>query len=476
MNTFVEAAKNQTTVTANGMKTFVNSSNALTDLFFDIGASRGKNIIPKFSAAMTQDQELAIRIALWARDVRGGAGERKLFRDILSYLAVSPSVNKDVIVSLLNKAVQLGRWDDILVVFEYETMKDYRPVVILMIDHALMVNQDALCAKWMPRKGPVAIALREGMGLSPKQYRKVLVNLTKVVETQMCAKDWNGINFNHVPSLAMARYKKAFNKNSTEYKEWAAKLASGDKSVKVNAGAVYPYDVIKGWSAYGMTKAQVSVINAQWDALPDYINDANILPLVDVSGSMTCKAGGSDSKSVTTCLDVSLSLGLYCASKNKGAFKDMMLTFSAKPELLTLRGNVVQKLEQMSRSSWGMNTDVTAALTKILDVAVKGNVKQEDMPSMLLIMSDMQFDACANYSAHEMINKKYKDAGYNTPVVVFWNLNASGNSPVKFDKSGTALVSGFSPSIMKSVLSVNLDDITPYGIMMKTIMDERYSF
>lgn len=476
MNTFVNAVDNQTTLTENGMVTFVNTSNALTDLFFDIGASRGKNIIPKFAAALSENQELAIRIALWARDVRGGAGERKLFRDIISYLAITPSVNKNTVYAVLKKAVELGRWDDILVVFEYETMKEYRDVVIMMIDRALMTEQNALCAKWMPRKGPVAIALREGMGLTPKQYRKVLVNLTKVVETQMCAKDWNGINFNHVPSLAMARYKKAFKKNSTEFTKWTEKLASGDESVKVNAGAVYPYDVIKNWYSWG--KSEKAVANAQWDALPNYIGDNNVLPVVDVSGSMTCPAGGYNSKSVTTCIDVSLSLGLYCSDKNTGPFKDMFMTFSAKPELLKVKGDIASKLQQMNNYSysWGMNTDVNAAMRKILDVAKKGNVKQDDMPKVLLIMSDMQFDQCADFTAHEMIKNEYEKAGYQMPVVVFWNLNASGNSPVKFHTSGAALISGFSPSIMKSVLSCDLSAMTPYGVMMNTIMNDKYSY
>jgi hypothetical protein len=130
----------------------------------------------------------------------------------------------------------------------------------------------------------------------------------------------------------------------------------------------------------------------------------------------------------------------------------------------------------MSKSDWGMSTNLHAALDKVLSTAVKGNVPQEDMPSMLLIMSDMQFNACVSFddSAMQMMQRKYKSAGYEMPQVVFWNLRAGGNVPVAADASGVALVSGFSPSILKAVLAANMDDFTPRGIMLKALMVPRY--
>jgi hypothetical protein len=177
-------------------------------------------------------------------------------------------------------------------------------------------------------------------------------------------------------------------------------------------------------------------------------------------------------------LEVSVSLGLYLADKNKGKFKDTFLTFSNEPELLHLKGNINQKIDQMVSSTWGMSTNLHAAFKKILDTAVKGGVTQEEMPGMVLILSDMQFNSCVVHddSAIEMIARKYQEAGYELPKVVFWNLNASyGNAPVKFDKSGTALVSGFSPAVVKPLLSGDLDNFTPESVMLKTIMDERYA-
>jgi hypothetical protein len=469
---FVEAVANQEARTTNGMRALKSSASKNVDLFFAVGASRGKNIVPAFTGAFVENREIALRIAQWARDARGGAGERKIFRDILVQLE---KTDPDAAKALLAKVPEIGRWDDLLV---FETI-DIKTEAYALIADAL-ASGNGLCAKWMPRKGAVAAELRSALGMSPKQYRKTLVNLTKVVETQMCAKDWDNINFNHVPSLAASRYKKAFTRNTPKFAEYVAKLVKGDPTVKVNAGAVYPYDVLKGViNPYGrptLGKTELDHVVAQWNALPNYVGDANILPLVDVSGSMTCRAGGSSSKSEVTCLDVAVSLGLYLADKNVGKFKDTFLTFSSNPQLVTLRGNVVEKAAQMVKSEWQMGTNLHAAFNKILDVAVKNGVPQSEMPEMLLILSDMQFNCCSNYddTAIQMIERKYAEAGYTVPQVVFWNLNASDNVPVKADKSGAALVSGFSPSIVKALLAADMQEFTPTGIMMKAIMNPRY--
>ena len=270
---------------------------------------------------------------------------------------------------------------------------------------------------------------------------------------------------------------------STE--SWPAALVSKDpevaKSVKVNAGAGYPYDVLKGvinhYGQYSISNLQH--IQAQWDALPNFVGDANILPLVDVSGSMTSKAGGHQSKSDVTCLDVAVSLGLYLADKNKGKkFKDTFLTFSSQPSLLHLQGNILDKVKQMVTSKWEMSTNLHLAFSKILKVAIEWKVPESEMPEVLLILSDMQFDSCARYddSAMEMIARQYTEAGYNVPNIVFWNLNAHDNVPVKYDTRGVALVSGFSPSIVKAVLQAEMDNFTPEAIMMQTIMNPRYDY
>ena len=477
MTTFVEAVQSQEARTENGMKALKSSTNACVDLFFKIGASRGKDVTKEFVAAYAENRDFALRIAQWARDVRGGSGERQIFRDILAYLEKrDPEAAK----KLLAKVPTIGRWDDI---FVFET-KEMKTEAYTMLGEALRMK-NGLAAKWTPRQGKLAAEIRQFFGMSPKFYRKSLVEMTKVVEQQMCAKEWDDINFSHVPSVAHARYKKAFIRNTEKYKEYVAELTKDPKDraveVKINAGAVYPYDVLKGVipggffrTAQGLDKTELDVITAQWNALENFMGDADVLPLIDVSGSMTVPVGGGQSS--TTCLQVAVSLGLYCADKNNGKFKDTFLTFSGTPELLHLKGDIIDKVNQITSSKWGMNTDLIKAMNLILNTAKDGNVPPSEMPKMLLIFSDMQFDQCVEFdnSAMQMIQRKFEESEYEVPAIVFWNLNSKDNIPVKANAKKVALVSGFSPSIMKSVLSADSEKFTPEGIMLNTIMIPRY--
>lgn len=467
----VKQSKNKAVArTENGMKARATSASPVLDLFGVIGSARGTDITKQFTTSLVENADLTLRMLQWARDIREGAGERATFRNLLSELE---STDPTLAGKLMHKIPALGRWDDL---FAYQDPTNRNQAFALIAE--ALAAKNGLAAKWMPRKGPVAVELTRYLGLSPKAYRKLIVSLTNVVETQMCAKEWETINFSHVPSVASARYQKAFGRNAKEsYSAYIAELKKApedrkDPKVKINAGAVYPYDVVK--SVFTGNKA---VADEQWKALPNYIGDAKVLPMVDVSGSM-----GSlhYSNSQLQPIDIAVSLGLYCADKNMGVFKDLFLTFSSKPTLEHVKGTLSQKISQMSTADWQMSTNLHAAFDEILKVAVKGKVAQKDMPDMLLILSDMQFDACTRYddTAMQMIKRKYKDAGYDVPKIVFWNLSMqgkeNGNTPVKFDKNNTAHVSGFSPSIMKSVLANDLEDYTPYNVMLKTLMNSRY--
>jgi hypothetical protein len=477
MTTLFEAV-NATAVTANGAVTNASSLNKNVDLFFLAGASRGKDIIPTFAGAMVEDSEVAVRVLEWARDARGGAGERETFRKLFGYLLkTEPAMASRLMVNI----PELGRWDDLFIAFGTTLERE----ALRMISFALNDVKDGLCAKWMPRQGAEANKVRAYMRLTPKQYRKLLVGLSNTVEQKMCAQAWSGIVYPHVPSVAAGRYQKAFLKHDPKgYADYKAKLVTGE--AKINASVSYPYDVIRS-----LTKGDREVAIAQWKALPNYLegSDENIMPVVDVSGSMGSVASGS-----VTALDVAISLGLYVSERMGGVFKDQFITFSGAPEMLHLKGDLGQRYDQMARSDWGMNTDLGAVFKLILKAAVKSNVDQKDMPTKILILSDMEFDSCVttggsgvrrsynstggsavSVSAMEFIEAEYAAAGYKVPQVVFWNLNGrAGNSPVTYNKAGAALVSGFSPSIVKSVLGG--EEMTPISIMLKTVMVQRYDF
>jgi hypothetical protein len=450
------------TTTTNGMATYGSSLNSCVDLFYKIGASRGKDIVPSFKEAFNDDPDMALRIAQWVRDVRGGSGERKLFKDILVDLAKTDPM---ACRALMVKTPELGRWDDLLALVGTPLEKD----AFTLIKGGLLDEKDSLCAKWMPRKGDVAVKLRNFMEMSPKQYRKTLVTMTNVVETAMCAKDWDSIDFEKIPSVASARYQKAFNKNAeVAYREYKSKLETGEAEIK--ADAVYPYDVVKS-----VRFGDERIANAQWKALPNYMEGSKerVIPVVDVSGSMGCSAGGNAN---VTCMDVAISLGLYISEKNEGIFKDKFITFSSNPQFQTVSGSLANRLQTMRRADWGMSTNVEATFNMILESAKQHSVPESDMPTKILILSDMQFNSCARMgdTFMDMITRKYEQAGYKVPELVFWNINASNNVPVTFDQNGTALVSGFSPALMKSVLAC--ESLNPVQMMKDTVCIERYDW
>ena len=471
----IEAMQQKDTLTENGMTTNSSSLKTCVNLFFQIGAMRGASkdkLFAKVSKAFNEDPLTTIRIIFWARDVRGGAGERQIFRDCLLWLCENHS---KVLQKNIHLISEYGRWDDVLTLVG--TMNCWDSALDLI--KTGLYNKDSLCAKWMPRKGTKANIIRRYLKLSPKTYRKLLVGLTDVVETKMCAKDWDSIDYSKLPSLASSRYQKTFMKNDeSRYETYKQALVDG--VTKINAGAIYPYDVTKSIKHGG----EKVVAQAQWDSLPNYMEGINerVLPVVDVSGSMTNPAGKNGN---VTCMDVSTSLGLYISERNEGVFKNAFITFSSRPQLQLLEGSLADRLTQLERADWGMNTDLQATFKLILDQAVKHNVPLLEMPTKVLILSDMEFDTALssdwrgesvpkwNPTAQEMIKGMYEEAGYEMPGIVYWNIQSrQDNVPTRFDEMGTALVSGFSPSIMKSILSC--EELTPYKMMMETIGSARY--
>ncbi len=269
----------------------------------------------------------------------------------------------------------------------------------------------------------------------------------------------------------MSDLMKAFSKHDKD--RFGAYLTSLEKGeTKINTGAVYPYDIIKNMK-YGNSRGA----DAQWLSLPNYMegNEERLLPLVDVSSSMDRPIGDNPNLNV---LDIAISLGLYICERNEGPYKNAFVTFHSSPQLITVSGSLTERYNQMAQSPWGGSTNLQGAFRCILQKAVQGNVPASEMPTIFIILSDMEFNSADGRwsdTAQQMIEREFAKAGYVMPKIVYWNLASRGdkNKPVHFDKAGTALVSGFSPSLLTSVLGGK--DTTPYAMMMEVIDSARYS-
>ena len=447
--------------TQNDALTFIRSGSNLLDFYAQAGAMR-KNpakALELFQAAFAEDREKAVRILFYLRDVRGGQGERTLFRNCLEWLGTTfPAVFEQIV----GHVAEYGRWDDIF--FDDE-------VVYKELQKQLLADKSAeapsLLAKWLPTINASSLTTRakatqmaKALGLTPIEYRKLVRDLRKkikTVEELMSARKWEDINYSAVPSQAARIYKDAFKKHDdVRYSAFVEKATKGE--VKINAGTLYPYQIYKS-----VEDNYSPTLEALWNQLPDYTQGKNALVVADVSGSM---AGDP--------ISVSVSLALYFAERNKGPFQNHFITFSNQPRLQRIVGQtLVEKMHSINRAAWDMNTDLEAVFRMILLSAIANNVPADQMPETLYIISDMEFDqAVRNQTLHDSLKDQYGEKGYKAPNVVFWNVNASGsNLPVQKDESGVALVSGFSPVIFK----IAVENKTPEQVMLDTINSERYS-
>jgi len=296
--------------------------------------------------------------------------------------------------------------------------------------------------------------------------------LSNTVEQHMCAKNWDAINYESVPSVAMNKYRKAFKRNDTDrFMEFIDAVISGD--AKIKAKDLFPYQLYQAFKRGEDNKS----IEAQWMNLPNYMegNPHMIMPMCDTSGSMTTNYGSGNT--TLTPMDISVSLGVYISERNEGPFKDAFLTFSNQPQLQYLKSSFTARCKQLEKAHWAMNTDVEAAFRLLLQTAKRENISKDQMPNMILIISDMQFDRCVRNSddtALEMIRRKYVASGYDFPRIIFWNVNARvGQMPVSYKDKNTGIVSGCSPAILTSILSGK--NLTPRDLMLRTINVPRYA-
>jgi len=466
MNTFTQGINN-TTLTENGAITFKSTGSALLDLFYHGAAKRStpNDVIPLFVKAFDEDILTALKIAFYIRDVRGGQGEREVFRKVLRYLADNKTDVFNKIVPLVPK---YGRWDDLISFVD-------NPVVVSLVQNQLsadvLTNKPSLLAKWMPSENASAKATRAlarkwcaALNLTVRNYRLLLVSLRekiKIVETLMSAHEWSKINYENVPSRASMIYRKAFKKHDGDrYTAYLEAVTAGEK--KINASTLYPYDLVN--------KARAGIdptIEAQWSALPNYVEgNHSALVIVDVSGSMF---GGTPQP-----VDVAVSLGLYIAERNTGAWHNLFMTFSDSPEFVKVTGKTLHdKVQNMSQATWTMNTNLQAAFNKILSHAEMFNVPAEDMPKYLFVVSDMEFDDCTDGTNYMCLESQYKSAGYDLPKVVFWNVQSRNKqTQVTMNQKGVYLVSGCSPSIFRA--AINAKAVTPLEMMLDVINVDRY--
>lgn len=494
------------TVTTNGMKAYKSTLDDCLDLFCTGASCRhlSEPLKSKVLKAYNADKVTCLRILFYLRDIRGksGQGERNVFRtgmrEILQF-DYKTILDSDILI----KIPEYGRWDDLISLWGINSTinEEIGSIVNVQLKadmealEANQINKISLLAKWMPscntsskKTRDLARELRRVAfpAMPEKIYRQILSSLRKaidIVETHLAKKDYT-FDYSKLPSKASLKYKKAFMRNDgSRYQKYVDKLTQAIKTgenpdnVKVNVGTLYPYEIIKPLIhpyRHEINSTELAMMDNRWKSLPDYFENSakkgNWLAMADVSGSMTWPDDVP--------MAASVSLAMYIAEHNTGIFKNQFITFHSKPSLCEINPNwtIDQKVREVKRDGYCGSTNITAAFDCILKAAITHKISASEMPQVLVIISDMQFDQAVingrNESLFNASKQKFNEAGYELPHVVFWNVAYEdyGNLPVTKHVTGASIINGCKPGTFDMLM----EQKTPLDFMNAVLEQERY--
>ena len=501
MNNFMNGLKsaNNYAITENGALTHKSTLDGLMDLFAMGAAYRSRtneDVILLFKNAFDEDPVYALKCLFYLRDVRGGQGERRFFRVATKWLA---SYNTDAMRRNLKHVPEFGRWDDLFVFIGTPLEADALNIVKHQLALDAQCKTPSLLAKWMPSENTssvktvaVAKTVRQFLGMTSKQYRKVLSALRSrinVLERLMSEGRWDEIEFDKIPSKAGLKYKNAFARHDIERMKRNPEVKTyadfaKDTTTKVNAKDLYPYEVVDKalhTNVSTLDNTDRLMVNKFWDNLTDYFNgkSLNALAVVDTSGSMSWSGGAAAP------INVAISLGLYCAERAQGPFAGHYVSFSSRPQLIETKGvDFVDKVRRIYRTNLCENTNIEATFDMLLNTAIQNHCTQDELPENILVISDMEFDVGSGHgygygrsswnpkTLMEGIREKWALHGYRMPHLIYWNVDARQNNiPEDIGVGNISYVSGMSPSIFEQIMSGK----TGYDLMMEKLNSERYA-
>lgn len=491
-NNFLNALKstNNYTYTENGAITYKSTLDGLMDLFALGGSYRNRSeedCIFLFKRAFDENPVYALKCLFYLGDCRGGQGERRFFRTCARWLAF---YNTEAMRRNLIHIPEYRRWDDLFIFIDTPLESDALGIVKHQLALDVQCKTPSLLGKWMPSENTsskktkaTARVVKSYLKMTSRQYRKTLSILRErinVLERLMSENRWDEIEFDKIPSKAGLRYKNAFARHDVERLKKNAEVQSyadfaKDVTKTVNADTLYPYEVVNDACRImyysNMDDTERSMINKYWDNLKDYFNEKtfNGLAMVDTSASMRGIHASAP-------INVAISLGMYCAERAKGPFAGHYVSFSSRPQLISVDGiDFCDKVSRIWRTNLIDNTDIEAAFNMLLETAIRNECPQEDLPENLIIISDMEFDEATNYNTSktlmEGIRDKWNNHGYKMPNLIFWNVDArQDNIPMKVE-DGITFVSGFSPVLFEQIMTGK----TAKDFVLDKLDSERYS-
>ena len=482
---FSEALRNEGrwTKTENGAVALNTTGAACLDFFATCGSLRETDdlrIERLFAEAYKENPLYATKIVFYNRDIKEGNGERKVFRNLLRYMAV---YHPESVRPNLHLIGEYGRFDDLYALVGTPLEKEMWAVMKAQFekdrDAFLEGKPISLLAKWIKTadassKKTRALGIKTALELGYPVYnfKRIVRSMRKkidIVERKMSANEWEKINYGAVPSRSMMVHREAFKRHDGErFGEYINKAVNGD--AKIHASVLYPYDIIGKvfrFSYFNYDIAEDAVLEAQWRNLPNYVEPGtNALVIADTSGSMLGRP-----------MNTAIGLALYFAERNTGAYHNMWISFSGSSDIQIVKGETLsQKIANMNMRAWGANTNLKAAFARVLDIAVKNHIDPDEMVKSLIVISDMEIDYCGDrdWTFYDQMRSAYASYGYQIPNIVFWNVNSRHDIfHADSTRKGVQLCSGQSVSTFKLLMhSIGLN---PVEFMEKTLNSERYA-
>jgi len=467
MNLLEGMKKNSTITNTKGSAYYATTFDSNLDVFTMVSRyNSDEELIRLFNNALNENEEIALANLLYVLDIRGGKGERRIFKTIFKDLCINHTSSALRVLPFIS---ELGRYDYILVGLDTPIEKEVISLIKKQLEIDMESNNPSLLAKWLPShrthniNNEVAKKIMKSLKMTEKEYRQMLSQLRKklnIVEKNLTEKTYENIEFSKVPTKAMLKYTNAYMKRMPqEYSEYKNKVKNGE--LKINTSGLFAYEIVKKilWESN-----DDELYDLMWNNQKDVLKgcNTNVLVMADTSGSMTCYGAIPYATSI--------GLALYTAERNTGIFKNHFITFSDKPYLCEIKGETI-KDKVSNIPSIVANTDIDASFKLILKTAKENKLNQEDLPSHLLIISDMEFDRgvySENGTNFDGWKQAFKKEGYKLPVIIFWNVagNTKGVPATKFDND-VAMISGFSTNILENLLT--LESYTPTNIMLEKL-------
>lgn len=460
----------------------VNTNNPNLDLFIKMVREINKEELEFYlEKSWDYDKIKTIAIIFNSRDRINGKKEKKISNYSMNWLKKNHnSIYKKNIITYINN---YGCWNDLNFIIKNNKKNNYEYKLFaeqLKKDIEILNNDDndnnhkniSLCSKWVisPNDSNVIKIARHLFNNDlikyQERYRKEIIKPLRthldLIETKLCNKNYQEINYKKIPSKALSMYVKTFKKwDNDKYENYLEDVRNKKVPMKING--LLPHEIIKNYLKSNLNEVD-ETLELQWKTFIDnfknesYENYEDIIPIVDVSGSMF---SGNDNSIKP--IFVSVALGLFLSELNRNDLHNKIITFSESPKFIEIKGNNLRdRIKSILEAPFGLNTN----FLKIADLIINNSIYHKK----IICFTDMQFDRCYdnyNYSLediHHLFMNKFTNNDYEKPLLIYWNLNGIYNDcPINVDLENTSIISGFSEQLLKIIFKSN--DITPINLM-----------